>query len=225
MKTKSNRKKFFLQIRLKLLELFIGHNSCSFIETSLKEHDNLTNFQPTNIFQELMTKPSDIYGHLNTLYMLTIENDLKTVLELGTAEGESTIALLKAVSHLGGKVHSIDIKNCLQAQAIVEKNGLTKFWIFMQNDDLKVNWSQTIDHLFIDTSHLYDHTLKELEKYEPFVKEGGIITLHDIVSFPEVMLAIQDYTKGRDDLRVYTYLHNNGLAVIFKGKTNQLNGD
>ena len=70
----------------------------------------------------------------------------------------------------------------------------------------------------IDTSHTYEHTLKELQKYEPYVRIGGIITLHDTISFPEVMTAISDYVKNRRDLRVYNYLHNNGLAVIFKGK-------
>lgn len=60
------------------------------------------------------------------------------------------------------------------------------------------------------------HTLKELEKYEPHVREGGIITLHDIITFPSVMKAIDEYLRNRNDLRLYKYLHNNGLAVIFK---------
>ena len=67
-------------------------------------------------------------------------------------------------------------------------------------------------------AHTYEHTLKELRKYEPYVRIGGIITLHDIISFPEVMTAISDYVENRRDLRVCSYLNNNGLAVIFKGK-------
>lgn len=43
---------------------------------------------PVNVLEERMVKPTDIHEHLATLYMLTIELDLKTIVELGTRKGE-----------------------------------------------------------------------------------------------------------------------------------------
>ncbi len=81
---------------------------------------------------------------------------------------------------------------------------------------MEVEWNASIDHLFIDTAHTYEQTLKELQRFEPQVKNGGVTTLHDIVAFPDVLQAIKDYLVGRDDLQLYKYFNNNGLAVIFK---------
>lgn len=210
--------RFLKEFRYRLLQIFIGQDARNCVQKSLQEHKDLMRFTPTNALETLLTQPSDIWQHLSTLHMLTIELNLKTTLELGTAEGESTIALLTAAQQIGGMVHSIDINACPKAQSLVSDSGLQKYWDFVNNDDLVVNWDMKIDHLFIDTSHKYEHTFKELQKYEPHVSAGGIISLHDIISCPEVMVAIQEYTKNRNDLRIYKFMHNNGLAVIFKGK-------
>ncbi|MBT9148535.1 MAG: hypothetical protein DDT32_02310 [Syntrophomonadaceae bacterium] len=46
--------------------------------------------------------------------------------------------------------------------------------------------------------------------------------MHDIVVFPDVLRAINDYLVGRDDLQLYKYFNNNGLAVIFKKRVGGL---
>lgn len=176
------------------------------------------NLKPNNPLEECMIKPTGIHEHLATLYMLTVELNLRTIVELGTRRGESTIALLSAAKEIGGKVYSIDIDPCLVAKERIKTLGLQEHWVFIQGDDLKVEWETPIDHLFIDTTHMFDQTLKELEKWEPFVKHGGIITIHDIVTFPEELQAINSYIKNRRDLRLYKYFNNFGLAVIFKRK-------
>jgi len=82
--------------------------------------------------------------------------------------------------------------------------------------DLALDWTEPIDHLFIDTSHRYAPTTEELRKYEPFVVPGGVMTLHDTTSYPAVWRAVEEVVGGRSDLRVFRYYHNNGLAVIEK---------
>jgi hypothetical protein len=78
-----------------------------------------------------------------------------------------------------------------------------------------VDWNEGIDHLYIDGKHTYQQVFSELKKFEPFVRKGGIITLHDFVEF-DVRNAIYDFLKDRNDLKLYKYYNNNGLAVIFK---------
>lgn len=165
-----------------------------------------------------MVKRTDIHEHLATLNMLTIELGLKTILELGTGTGESTVAFLEAAKQIGGRVYSIDIDPCLEAHATVKAHGLEKYWTFIQGNSLEVKWDRPIDHLFIDTVHTYEHAIGELKKYEHYVSRGGLITLHDIVTWPGVTQAINVYLKTRTDLKQYRYFNNNGLAVIFKGK-------
>jgi predicted O-methyltransferase YrrM len=163
-----------------------------------------------------MTANTDIHEHLVTLYMLTVEHDLKRVLELGTRDGDSTIALLHGAKSVEGHVTSVDLKDSAKARGEIRLLGLDAYWSFIKSDDLELSWDAPIDHLFIDTSHTFEHTVEELKKFEPFVKVGGVVTLHDSVTYPEVRRAVLEYTSGRRDLRVYEFLNNNGLLAVFK---------
>ncbi len=185
-----------------------------FIQAEKMEHG----FQPETPLEEHMVRRTDIHEHLATLNMLTVELGLKTVLELGTGTGESTVAFLSAAKKIGGRVYSVDIDPCEKAHAAVKAHGLEKYWTFIQGSSLEVPWGRKIDHLFVDTVHTYEQVTAELKKYEPQVRRGGLITLHDIVTWPGVMEAMNAYVKGRSDLRVYRYLNNNGLGVVFKGR-------
>ena len=171
---------------------------------------------PSTPLEHRMVIHTDISDHLCTLYMLTVEFNLKKILELGTRNGESTIALLQAAHEINGEVTSIDIDSCSYAKNMISHLNLSEKWSFIQNNDLDVEWNQVIDHLFIDTSHTYDQTIAELKKYEPFVKSGGIITIHDIVGHPDVLIAINEYIQDREDIKFYKYFHNFGLGILKK---------
>lgn len=173
-------------------------------------------FDAINEIQKLAARRTDIHEHLTTLYMLTVELGLKRILELGTRNGESTLALLMAASKIGGHVWSVDINPCKQARQRVYDSGFSSLWSFTQADDLSVNWTDEIDHLFIDTSHTYEQTLAELKKFEPHVRRNGIISMHDPVACPEVLSAVKEYVAIRNDLSYHIFLNNNGLAVLFK---------
>ena len=182
----------------------------------LKKHtcNDITNISTP--LESRMITDTDIHEHLCTLYLLTIELKLTNVLELGTRSGESTIAFLQALKEIGGNLTSIDIDPCLEAKKMVNDSHLNQNWKFIQGDDLKVKWDEPVDHLFIDTSHTYDHTLAELKKYEPYIKEGGIITFHDTISFPPVLKAIKKYLESNKELKFYHYFNNNGLVILKK---------
>jgi len=195
--------------------LILGDKNFNTLQ-NLNTHSCFSIDKTENPLESQMTQPTDIHEHLQTLHMLTVELNLKNILELGTRTGESTIALLLAAKEIGGKVTSVDIDPCEPAKQNVKNLDLESFWTFIQHDDLKLNWNEEIDHLFIDTSHTYDHTVLEFKKFEPLVKKGGLITLHDIVSCPPVLDAINDYISNRKDLRFYKFFHNNGLGVIRK---------
>lgn len=166
-------------------------------------------------YRTLGVEASDINEHLPTLEMLTVQLNLKHVLELGVRDGDSTLALLSAVKRIGGGVTSMDIEDCPVADERIWKAGLSPLWTFILADDLKVEWDRCVDLLFIDTSHQYEHTVMELEKYAPFVAPGGLIVLHDFV-VPGVSKAVVEFVESNPDMTLYRYMNNNGLAVLFK---------
>ncbi len=212
--TKSQKLKSGLRHPKRALDYLLhGKQRYYLLQAEKMEH----NIRPAIPLEAHMVKPTDIHEHLATLNMLTIELGLKTVLELGTGTGETTIAFLDAAKKINGKVYSIDIDQCEEAHTKIKAYNLEKHWTFIRENSLKLKWDKPIDHLFIDTIHTYQHAIDELKKYEPYVRIGGLITLHDIITWPGVMGAINDYNKNRQDLHPYKYFNNNGLAVIFKG--------
>ena len=121
------------------------------------------------------TTPSDIYEHLPTFVDLVERLQARHVIELGTRTGISTIAWLYALQHTNGTLTSIDIDERPDI-------GEHDHWTFIQGNDLDptiVSTLEPADIVFIDTSHLYDQTVKELNVYRWLVKPGGVIVLHD----------------------------------------------
>jgi predicted O-methyltransferase YrrM len=126
-------------------------------------------------YHQLCLQPSDIYLHLPRMVALVEETNAQHVIELGTRTGVSTIAWLYALEKTGGRLTSIDID-------LRPPIGVHDHWTFIQGDDCDpaiVSALQPADIVFIDTSHLYDHTVRELNLYRWLVKPGGVICLHD----------------------------------------------
>jgi len=156
---------------------------------------------------------------LPTLYFLTVEFNLKKTLELGTQDGASTLVLTEAASKINGYVWSIDVDECFEAKMKISQAGLEKYWTFIQGDDIEIgkNWKESVDHIFIDTSHAYQHTIDEIKLFEPFLKPQGFLTFHDTRSFPGVIKAIRDYLKSIDKkFSFYNYFNNNGFVILRK---------
>jgi predicted O-methyltransferase YrrM len=126
-------------------------------------------------YAEACKTPSDIYLHLPRMVQLVEQLDAQHVLELGSRSGVSTIAWLHALQRTGGRLTSVDLD---AAPAI----GAHDNWTHVQGDDTDpalVAALDPADIVFIDTSHLYDHTVQELAIYRWLVRPGGVICLHD----------------------------------------------
>jgi predicted O-methyltransferase YrrM len=169
------------------------------------------------------SQPNDISHHLLTMSLIVHEFGVKNIVELGTRSGNSTLALLEAAHANRGRVVSVDIEDCKEARARVKAAGLEEHWSFIVGDDLKLDQKllpDPIELLFIDTSHLYAHTLAELNRFGRGMREGSWILLHDYVEFPGVRRAVHEFI---DTLpyrpSFYPFAHQNGLAVIRLGGT------
>lgn len=126
-------------------------------------------------YEYLCETPSDIYQHLPTFVSLVERLNASHVVELGTRTGVSTIAWLWGLQATGGRLTSVDIDPRPDI-------GHWGRWTFIQGDDLDPDVYSRLDPadiVFIDTSHIYEHTLSELHLYRWLVKPGGVIVCHD----------------------------------------------
>jgi cephalosporin hydroxylase len=120
---------------------------------------------------------SDIVGHLPYLYQRALATEGYLV-ELGVRSGESTCAFLAALEASDtGFLWSVDIDN----PSVPPEWFDLPFWSFVKGDDIVVadELPRSIDLLFIDSSHQYQHTYDELNLYGDRVADGGVILLHD----------------------------------------------
>jgi cephalosporin hydroxylase len=170
------------------------------------------------MYEERCSTPSDIVAHLPRFVALCAELDATSVIELGTRTGVSTIAWLYALEGKGELI-SID----LDARPPI---GEWDHWTFIQGSDMDpaiVAGLPKADIVFIDTSHLYEHTVAELDIYIEHVRPGGRIVLHDtqlrrpegsppLPVFP-VRKAIAEFAEARD-LIWHEYRDCYGLGII-----------
>ena len=123
---------------------------------------------------------SDIQHHLPLLYSLA----KGTIVELGTRSGVSTAAFLAGVEQRGGHVWSVDIDPACAQVATGHP-----LWTFIQGDSRNSELPARVggvDCLLVDSEHTLEMAEAELALWEPWVKEGGYILLHDPETFPGV---------------------------------------
>ena len=156
------------------------------------------------------------------LFNYAVKGNCKRMLELGTRSGVSTRIFAYACKVTGGHLFSMDIgKYEVENIHRGENWGLNKYITFIIDDDLEVMWNLPIDLLFIDTTHFYEQTLAELQKYSRYVRYGGVILLHDSLfdGRPEgwgVTRAIKTFIKLNPNYIFYETGVLGGLAVLTK---------
>jgi cephalosporin hydroxylase len=150
-------------------------------------------------------KKTDISDHLETLFVECLNIESKLIVELGVGDGESTYVLERVANLWGAKPVSVDIEDRHEVSNFKDR-------IFIQKDDIafaaeftewcrQKNIEPLIDILFIDTSHLYDHTVTEIKAWFPYLAARSKVIFHD-TNISEVFIRKDGSTgKGWDNQR------------------------
>lgn len=128
------------------------------------------------------TMLTDISDHIPTLFCHCFLHNPSIIIESGVGSGlGSTVPIHAVATLLNAHMVGIDISDC--------SNVYSKFnnAYFLKINDLefpdyfkKMNLKkETIDFIFIDTSHQYIHTLREIEVFVSMLSENGILAFHD----------------------------------------------
>ena len=144
---------------------------------------------------------SEICAFAPIMHNFIISLKPKTILEIGTHKGRSTHIILNAIewlhnqdSNYDGKLYSMDIRDT--SDAIGPKNTAFKYWNFIQADSSKYKWDKgEIDFLLIDGGHRYEEVLADYKNYEPLVKSGGYILMHDTTLCKGVKRVFEEEVK------------------------------
>jgi cephalosporin hydroxylase len=128
-------------------------------------------------------RPTDICDHLETLFLLCLDRELRLIVELGVGDGESSFVFERAAKLWDATLISVDIE---------DREGVSTYGkrLFFHGDDVALGegfpaWcagrgiSPQIDLLFIDTSHLYEHTVAEIRAWLPHLGPAGRVIFHD----------------------------------------------
>lgn len=136
------------------------------------------------IEQRGATYPSDISDHLGTIFSEALAAQPHLIVELGVRGGESRFVFERVAKLTGATLVSADIDDC--SQACSQSPRLH----FVRGDDVQfaagfAEWCRErsvdprIDVLFIDTSHLYEHTVQEINAWFPLLAAKSKVIFHD----------------------------------------------
>jgi len=153
---------------------------------------------------------------MSFLYGFIGGNYVRRIVQLGHYAGYSTLLigfLLKRLNY--GKLFSIDIDKDITeyTQKWIDKAKLNDYVSLFCDDSCSLaaidKCSSYLggapDIVYIDSSHTYDHTIKELNTWIPILRNNGFIFLHDASEFAAefdrtnkggVSKAILDWSKN-----------------------------
>jgi predicted O-methyltransferase YrrM len=165
---------------------------------------------------------SYIHEHLPTLYFIALEFNCQNVLEIGTGDGDSTIALAEAMQATGGIVTTLDIETKGTTIDKINDHGVGHHVNFIQEKSMQLVIDGFFDLILIDGDHNKEAVQAEIAKYIYMLQDGGFIIFHDTnnPAWKGVREAVQNFIthpKFRDmRLRIYEWFNCNGLTVIRK---------
>ncbi len=115
-----------------------------------------------------------ISSHLPALFVHSFLVKPKLILEAGVQSGESTRSFYKVAQFFKTKLIGIDKEeNARQTYALLDRA------VFLCMDDTDYRNNEPHDIIFIDTSHLYEHTMSEINLFLPLLSDKGILMFHD----------------------------------------------
>jgi cephalosporin hydroxylase len=174
-------------------------------------------------FHDLCNSQSDINEHLQTLKNLASE--VNHVTEFGVRHGVSTIALIMGEPSIL-RSYDIDKKDDDASSLIIYAKEKGIDFKFDEEDTLKLEIDRT-ELLFIDTWHVYQQLIAELETHHS--KVSKYIVMHDTTSFEltgedgkskGLWIAVEEFISHHNEWSIFKrYTNNNGLTILIKNES------
>lgn len=154
------------------------------------------------------------------LKLLVLMSKAKTVLELGTSFGYSTIWLASALYYRGGKLYTIELAKpkIRGAKQYFKKAYLEKIICQIEGNisDVLKKWNRKLDFVFMDADKMNYYSY--LKKIEPHLNPGSVIVADNACDYGYLM---KDYLKYvTKNSKYYSFLMkiDHGLMIsVYRG--------
>ena len=172
------------------------------------------------------TQAADSIGEINVPAMSMIQglitgSGVRRIVQLGHYYGYSALLIgfwLRAMGN-GGKLVSVDIdpKATAFTQSWIDRAGLSEFVALKLGDsaapdavdDSEAALGRMPQLIVLDSSHQYEHTLRELDRWVPRMERNTLMLLHDTSTYARgwdagghggVQQALDDWLPKRRDV-------------------------
>jgi predicted O-methyltransferase YrrM len=164
------------------------------------------------------TFPHDIEVEIMGYYRATERNDAEllvrlglaigaeNILELGTWEGDTTLLL----SHYFDKVYTVDI----QPKVELHIDNVVQICADSLKYDTYAAIPPPIHLAFIDGGHEYTNVVTDTFHALRLITNGGLIVFHDVASWPDVKLALDDLSYCFDIYHIVDDNHIGNMAFV-----------
>lgn len=164
----------------------------------------------------------DVYGFLDPaeteLLLHLATNASGDIVELGSYQGRSTVALALGAQLSGVTVWAVDPHDTYQAldteygmhDNAVYYDNVTRYGvghivktINLRSDEFVRIWDKPISLLWIDADHSYESVKRDFEQWSPFVVSNGNVVMHDTSgNFPDVSQFVNELLAAGEWTRV-----------------------
>lgn len=131
-------------------------------------------------------------------YSLVMLLQPQQVLETGTYYGYSTCMIAQALSDLGGERMVTTIDPDRKPHLWVGTRLAPRIeWIAARSQDAAKDLAgAAYDMLVLDSDHHYNTVMEELIAFEPMLRKGGVILMHDTLFFDGVGAAVKQLQRN-----------------------------
>lgn len=150
--------------------------------------------------------------------LLAVSKNAKSIVEVGSGSGYSTLWLAYAAASAGGKVVTceIDPAKAQEAQAIVEKAGMANYVDILTGDAREVlrHQDEPVDFLFIDGDYGQYETYFDVVYKRMGV--GSTVVADDVVEAEDDLADYTTYVQNHPNLESVTIPLGRGLEFTVK---------
>ena len=203
-----------MQIEKKVTEILLEYEKRAEKESALMRDMDMSQMQQHA--DELLLSVGPATGQL--INLLAKEMNAKTILEVGSSYGYSTVWLAEAARHTGGKVISLEIHSEKQkhSRASIDKAGLTGLVDFRLGDarDSLSKLEQCVDFVLLDLwKDLY---IECFDLFYPRLRDGTLIVADNML-YPESARAYAEayrqHIRTRDGIESIMLPVGSGLEL------------
>ena len=135
------------------------------------------------------------------LNRLIREENIKSVVEIGTSIGYSGIWIAEALSHTGGRLYTMEShdERFNQAKKHFQEAGLTKYITQLKGHAPDIEIPDICDLLFLDATKA--EYLSYIKTFLFHMKKGGIIVADNALSHRKELSEYEQYIFNSDQLK------------------------